>query len=273
MSNVPQIKKNGLECPSEHMLDLYVLEDLEKEESDALAAHIEQCSICSEKTHLATLGFDAYPDYDTKQAIDRLHQLSAGLDAPPWVEMALGRSSSPKKFQLLRLWRFRKVAAVLGVLIVGVLALFLHNTFNRVDDTTEFVRAKGGLKLEVLRSRAGSVEEILSGEHFREGDRLRFRVSLPHEGYVMVVGVEQNREVFPCYPIGGKAKKLSNGRDVLLPGAVQLDHSRGKEWLHLILCRSPFSANDIRPSDTTGGIRSPQGCISDSFEMHKVQAK
>ena len=258
------------DCPSEHTRDLFVLGYLPEEAKRAVAAHLRSCTVCAEKVRVASMGFDAFPAFDTDSIIDSLHQMSAGTKTPRWFETALG--TKPSTSHTSRPGRFGKVkwaGAAIAACAAAVLVLFVYKAPLNIEESSEVLRVKGGLKLEVLRKRNGAVSETLTGERFFDGDRLRFRVSLPTDGYVMVVGVEQDQTIYPCCPITGKARRFSESRDLLLPDAVRLDDSLGEEWLHLILCPKNFDISAVHPGLHPGTLLLPSGCSWDSFEIDK----
>jgi hypothetical protein len=132
----------------------------------------------------------------------------------------------------------------------------------------EVVTSKGGLGLVVYRERGGDVDKTLSGEQFQPGDRLRFEVELPRPGQLMIVGVEADGDTFPCYTSESERSVIQvETTKQVLPGAVELDDSRGKEQLHAILCRTPFSFDDVRVEE--GRVVSPPDCMSTPFILDK----
>jgi hypothetical protein len=132
----------------------------------------------------------------------------------------------------------------------------------------------GALQLRIyLSGYAGSTDEQQSGAVFREGDVLRFKVKLPRDGHVAIVGVEANGKPYPVWPLppirdGRMARTTAadgpDGR--LLHGAFQLDGSRGREVLHLVLC--PDAPPACAPAGDT--LQCGAGCTTAPFVMKKV---
>lgn len=269
MDKVKLLKKSS-DCPSEHTLDLFVLGELDEKKRRACAAHLKACSICAEKARRASLGFDAHPTFDAASVVDGLHRTFAGQKTPPWVEAALDtRPSGSAEKRSFRRGTLRWAGALMTGFAAAALMISLH-VREDVGESVETVRAKGGAKLEVFRNRSGKVLETVTGDSFQDGDHLRFKVNLPFEGYVLLVGVEQGERIYPCFPIGGNAEKLDASRDFVLPDAVRLDDSKGEEWLHLILCKESFDISDVHVGDEPGTLFLPEGCATDSFKMNKV---
>jgi hypothetical protein len=162
----------------------------------------------------------------------------------------------------------RLLRPIRNLTVVAVAALAVFFVMPR-EKEEEVVRSKGrALDLIVYRERSGDVDKMLSGEQFAPGDRLRFEVDLPEPGHLMIVGVEADGDTFPCYTGEGERSvgQVETSKRVL-PGAVELDDSRGKEQLHAILCHVPFSFDQVAIEN--GRVISPPGCTSAPFLLDK----
>lgn len=164
-------------------------------------------------------------------------------------------------------------------LVGGLGALAAAAAFVSLDpgvpppEPVEVVRAKGGLVLQVFRDRAGA-EEVLPGEPLAPGDRLRFRAGgLPAGGYVMVIGAEADGDLYALAPAGARAAlpvaalQAETPDGQTLPGAAELDDSRGEEWAHLVWCPAPFGL-----ADAGGGpqrLDLPRDCRTAAFGLRK----
>jgi hypothetical protein len=127
-------------------------------------------------------------------------------------------------------------------------------------------------KLTVFRKRGEQVTEAVSGDAFRAGDRVRFQVSAPSAGHVLILGVESNGDSYMAFPSTGpeKSQPISEP-DAMLPGAMELDDSPRTEWLHLVYCPQPFSRDRVKASkQSPDKVTIPKGCSKDTFEMRKA---
>jgi hypothetical protein len=166
-------------------------------------------------------------------------------------------------------WLDRVIALCAPVRHLAVVAATAAAVFLIIPrDRTDAVTSKGGIGLTVYRERGGDVDKTLSGEQFQPGDRLRFEVELPQPGQLMIVGVEADGDTFPCYTSESERSVIQvETTKQVLPGAVELDDSRGKEQLHAILCRTPFSFDDVQVEE--GRVISPPDCMSTPFILDK----
>ncbi len=142
--------------------------------------------------------------------------------------------------------------------------------------STETTRARGGATLHVFRKRGEQLEETLSGDTFRTGDRLRFRVGgLNPEESVLVAGVEDDGSLFAYSPPDGQSVHIRDALDAdgTFPGAAELDDSRGEEWAHLVHCPRAFTLGDLTTDDSgdrpMGQLHVPPGCGTTAFRLVK----
>lgn len=229
-------------CLSQLSLDRWQAGELTAVERQAAEAHAAGCPRCRAEHELRTRGFDGLPGADERVLLAGIRR---GLERPP-----------------LRPWR-RWAAGLLAVAAAaGAVALV------SLPRREEGVRTKGGLNLRIFRLRAGKPEEMPSGGRFSPGDRLRFVVDLPQEGYVRVLDNEQRGTLSVAWPLEpGVSGRLPGGSEIELPGAVQLDQSAGRETFWLVQC--PVSSGE--PACKAGGAEPvcPAGCAMTSFVADK----
>lgn len=235
---------NAATCPSELALDRYELGELDPEGR----AHVDGCAQCKRRLAARHAEFRAIPDRDA--ILRRIHTETA---------------SAPKRAAKAR-WS-GLIGMVMGVgSAAAVIALVVRVGPPR--DTTG-IKGSGAPVLSVFREHGGQVEEAKSGERFDAGDRLRFQVDLPSPSQVMIVGVESSGSMYVCYPdvSSTTARALPAGDRQLLPGAVRLDRSSGRETLYLVACERPFGKDVLKPS--AGALATPDGCKTARFELLK----
>jgi hypothetical protein len=233
------------ECPSELNLDRLSVDELEA--NHPIRAHVSDCEECkarmSERSRLLPLELKS-------RMLAEIHRgVVERKRTDRWLDRLIAMLSPVRHF------------AVVAATACAVFFMFPR-------ERPEAVTSKGGLGLVVYRERGGDVDKTLSGEQFQPGDRLRFEVELPQPGQLMIVGVEADGDTFPCYTSESERSVIQTETNKhLLPGAVELDDSRGKEQLHAILCRTPFSFGDVHVED--GRVVSPPDCMSTPFILDK----
>ena len=208
------------------------------------------------------------------EAAAYLAERQRGLDDVPFDPRtslaAIRRGVSDAREARDRWGWVRRLLPLLAAGAVGAAAVLL---FVVPDDPrpVDTVRAKGALRLQVLRKTPTGAELVLSGDPFAPGDVLQFRVDLPAAGRVTVVGVESSGALYTAWPPPGAAPatRFDTGDDIDLPGAVALDDQPGTERLYLVLC-----PEGVEPRcASTGAETSPRcgaDCQTAPFVLRKV---
>jgi hypothetical protein len=108
-------------------------------------------------------------------------------------------------------------------------------------------RRKGApWELGVIARRASHrTERVLSGEQLRPGERLRFEVAAPSDGFVSVISLDAAGVVTAFVPAAGAALPVAGGQRQLLDGAVALDETPGRERLELVACARPIDVGEV----------------------------
>lgn len=249
MSERDAMNRSSPACPSEAVLDAYDLGELR---SATWRTHIEACEFCQGKLRERREAFQAIPRRD--ELVRAIHVAVADSPRPrpgrrPWAR--LGSRALPLAAS--------GVLTVLGVLVLQS-ASFDQGT-----------RMKGTVGLTVYIERGGLVSEASSGTRFRPGDRLRFEVDLPTDSHLVIVGRESSGRQYNAFPVGTEAvgsSHMQRGVDQLLPGAVVLDESLGREVLYLVSCKQAFRSSDVRVHEN--GVQTPGGCLTAPFVLVKV---
>lgn len=257
------------EGPSDFVLDRLHLGELEGDELAAAEKAVAESPEAQARLALRREGFGAFEDeVDVDGIVGRLHLALAG-DEEERVE-PVGFWEKLLSW-LKQSWVPRGLAAAAAVGLV-VWAVGVPSTHEPGDpEEPGGVRLKGpAINLSVFRERGGQVDEVMSGERFQAGDRLRFMVDLPDNGHVMVVGVEGSGEAYAAFPLGAKASApAEGGKKKMLRGAVELDGAAGDEWLHLVWCAEPFElGREVKPA-ADQKIEVPKECGSAGFLLKK----
>ncbi len=257
------------ECPSEAVLDAI---ELREEVGAAQRAHVEGCEICRARIAERHAAFDAL---DKAALVRSLHTKLAGVEA---VNLAAetGNSAAPfgaRKRGSFWGWLTGGIsAAALATIALAVITRGPNDLGGSGEDSD--LRSKGSIGLSVFVEHGGIVERAAPGADFRPGDRLRFEVDLPRDAHVMIVGVEADGRLYNSYPTTQSpagSERLSRGPDQVLPGAVELDETLGREVLYLVACDHAFASGEL--SQAGGKLQVPAGCEATPFVLKKVDQR
>ena len=242
-------------CVSNLRLEQHALDELAPAAAAEVAAHLQECVLCEATTMRIQRGFDG--DVDVAAAIGRITSEVAPDPTPSlWGRFIEWFTSG---------WTPQMAFSAAAVfLVVGVVAVMSG------DDGPDGLRLKGNVKLQVFKSDGQGGTEILSNERLTSGDTVRFRVSVAQDAHVMIVGIEAGGKRYAAYPLEGeRSAPLRAGQQQTLPGAVTLDSSSGKEWLHLVACDQAFGLADVKVGSAPETLVLPAGCAADTFSFIK----
>lgn len=249
------LRRGRDDCPSDYQLDRLSADELGPQDAARVRAHVESCAACAR--HLAESRFDAFPQLHSGALLGRIHERAA---AP--------RGLLPRLAGWLKaLQRPALALSALGAAALAVMVLRPTETGG-----PEGVRLKGGMVLHVHRLQGEHSQEVLSGTALSPGERLRFVVDLPREGYVAVVGVDGQGALYGAWPTAaarpGAGQRRPAGQGQVLPGAVALDDAPGRETLYLVACRA---AEDAARCAARGDKdpQCPEGCALSPFVIVK----
>ncbi|MCY1081458.1 zf-HC2 domain-containing protein [Archangium lansingense] len=238
------------ECPSDFALDRLHSGELPPAEAQAIERHVAGCTECGARMTERQAGFGAIDGVDPRVVLARIR---TGLDAPVQTPLS----------ERLSVWA-RRLLAPVAVATAAIILMVV------VPGQEQGTRMKGALALHVFRLTGDHAEEVVSGDMFAPGDRLRFRVDLPGEGHVTIFGVEASGTLYTAWPLEpGVQTRFEEVNGIELPGAVSLDAQLGREMLYLVHC--PLEVGP--PECTSGGVGEkpvcPAGCVMTSFIMEK----
>ena len=107
---------------------------------------------------------------------------------------------------------------------------------------------KGGtLTFQVhLAAKPGETETrmVTTGDKVHAGDRAGFRVQAKHDGWLLVLGKDDQGAPYVAYPqaTGKPAKQVATDGLVTLPEAIEFDDVLGNERLVAFFCPEPFTS-------------------------------
>jgi hypothetical protein len=200
-------------CLSDFALDRLRTGELTRpEDAQSTSAHLQTCGRCQGRL----------------QEMDTV--VAPGFDFHDLGVPALPRRS--RRWLLRGLW----LAPIAAALVVAAVA-----PRQQTD-----VRSKGGAwQLGVFAQYpSGRVEPVSPGAALAPGDRLRFEVSAPEDGFVSIISLDARHAVTPFAPASGDMAAVRKGRQ-LLDGAVRLDDALGPERLLLVACPRPVPLNQV----------------------------
>lgn len=238
-------------CPSDFTLDRLHAGELPQAEARETESHVAGCADCGARMAERRAGFGAIDGVDPRVMLGRIR---TGLDAPARVPLS----------ERLSGWSRRLLAPLAMVATAAVVLLVVVPGQERVT------RVKGALALHVFRLTGDHAEEMVSGDAFAPGDRLRFRVDVPAEGHVMVLGVEASGALYTAWPLEpGVQTRFEEGDGIELSGAVSLDAQPGREVLHLVHCPLEVGPPECTSGGAGGKPVCPEGCVMTSFILEK----
>lgn len=255
-----------VDCPSELALDRLVVGELVHDH--AILAHVEHCSVC------------------TDRVADRERCVSAFAGEVPVTTLV---AATDRKLRAARRRKLLTSAAV-GALAVICVALVWRPSDRdaaheiTAEDQGDIVRRKGGLSMKVMAKRAdGSVSYVVSPATLAPGDAIQFAVTTDRPGHLAIVGVDAAGAITPYVPVAsGAPLRLPAGADQQLDGSIVLDDTPGFERIFAVLCdhsfempalldraRSALAAANGEPSRVELAVRA--GCLQTSFLVEKSQ--
>jgi hypothetical protein len=185
---------------------------------EAVTAHAAGCARCSARLD------------DFRRARDEAQPL---LDAIRARSDAGGGSVVPLK---RRVW----LSAMLPlVAAAAILLLFLP----RLLQPSTGVREKGSSALlldVVVRHADGRVEALAPDGRVRAGEAIRFLVTTPRAGHLVILGLDAAGKVSVYVADGDDAHPVARGQKQPMPGSIVLDATPGAERLVALECEARF---------------------------------
>lgn len=254
-------------CPSDLVLDRLHGGEFDQAQGQHWRLHIDECSDCQARMEQRELGFQALGG--SEQAY--LARFRNRIDE----EERASRENSKRERRSASWWspQWLGAAAVMAGLCVWF-SLAPQRDHNAGEGIVKepSVRAKGGGGLTVFVSRDGAVTRMVDNQELREGDRLRFALTLDEDQEAMIVGQEGNGNLYELASAEqGGSLSVSAGSEQMLPHSVELDDSTGKEAIHLVRCPFAFTMSDLKVS-SEGTIEVPSECGTSTLNMLKSRS-
>jgi hypothetical protein len=170
----------------------------------------------------------------------------------------------------LGFFTYPRMAAAAAAVLAVVLAVALWHPGER---EATYTGIKGTLGLEVYCQRADQVFRVNPGERLLPEDRIRFAVSTPGPGQIMIVSVNKQGQASLFYPPG----PVEGGRTEL-EGSTILDESSGSERIIVVFSEEALSFGAVQSAverglKDSGGIENlkklPLDLAQNSLLIHK----
>lgn len=230
--------------PSERTLEVYRLGALDPSARAEVEAHVAGCAACEKRLAAVKAGFAAFPALDERVVLGRVQAAYAARRRP---------------------WRWLLLAPVAAAALVLV---WIRPIGLGPEDRGPIILAKGAAALRVFRQTGDRpAEEMLSGQAFRAGDRVRFVVDLPSAGTVRIYGIDGRGRSYVAWPADGGAGSLPADKGQEVPGAMELDDAPGAERLFLVHCPGAREAPSCKAG--AAGLECPKGCTRTAFVIRK----
>jgi hypothetical protein len=224
-------------CLSDLALDRLLAGELALGERAAADRHLGGCATCASR-RVELVAFDAEAE-----------PLLRREAAEAW------KSVRPRP-------RLRRVAAGSAAVVVAAIAVVVLRIdsgrgngagSNRTGDRTDVVRPKNGTAIDlVVRHPDGRQAIVMPGETLDAGDTIRFRLA-SDGGLAAIVAVDESGAISTYRELA----PIAAGRDVVVDGAIELDHAHGVERVVAVVCdAAPATAlTDVarRALETAGG--------------------
>lgn len=240
-----------MNCPSDYELDAFWLEG--KPEDHPVKSHLDACEHCRKRL------------VEWEQAGEKFR-----TEVFPETEQKVVERLSRSRPGFFSFFTYPRLAAAAAVVLALVLAVALWHPSQR---GSTYIGIKGALGLEVYCQRGASVFRVHPGDELLPEDRIRFAVSTPGAGHLMIVSVDQRGGVSLFHPLGPV-----EGGWMELPGSTILDESQGPERIFVIFSEEAFDFSAVQSAverglKDSGGVekltRLPLKLAQNSMLIHK----
>ena len=169
-----------MSCPSDYELDAFWLEG--RPGDHPVRSHLDACERCRERL------------VEWEQADEKFR-----TEVFPATEEKVVERLTRSRTGFWGFFTYPRLAAASAAVLAVVLAVVLWHPGER---ESTYIGIKGTLGLEVYCQRADRVFRVQPGDRLLPEDRIRFAVSTPGPGQLMIVSVDQRGEVSLFYPLG-----------------------------------------------------------------------
>ena len=244
-------------CLSDLALDRLIAGEHAGEIDSAAEAHVRGCARCGE----------------------RLAEFRAAQERDASLLDELARKAPTASVTPLR----RRVWLTTALPLFAAAAILLLLLPRLLRGPAEREKGSSALQLDVVvRHADGHQEPLAPGGHVHAGDAVRFLVSTPRAGHLVILGLDTAGAVSVYVSDGADPHKIDRGARQAMPGSVVLDATPGAERLVALECDARFAVSDIvdagrrslaqaRQDPRRVGALGLPGCMEAALTMDKSQ--
>jgi hypothetical protein len=160
-----------------------------------------------------------------------------------------------------------------AALPVAALAAFLLLLRPPAGVTSTGTRTKGDFAIALYVKHAESAADpgLHLGEPLHPRDRVRFKLGGSDHGYLAVLGLDASEKLSVFFPAGANAQARPGAEEVL-PGAIELDGTLGREVITALRCEQPIPLATLVREARTAPAHFEPGCAVARYEITKEPA-
>lgn len=206
---------------SSEELDLLELGALSKDEAARAQAHLAGCAQCARQQE--SLSADAA---QFRQFVQ------------PRTQARVTARVAPRRFVL-------RWPALAASALAASLAVVVAVRLSGPGPADPYVAVRGEPVVRVIAARGSGQRVVEPGETLRAADRLRFEVDGAGAGYVLILSRDGEGAWSVYAPFGGAASAPLQSGTQRLPGAIELDATRGTEHLVAVFSDEALRADEV----------------------------
>jgi hypothetical protein len=237
--------------PSRYMLDQYLADVLQVEESETTAQHLSHCLKCQQRIKaMQTQDADFYALYPTLESLS-----SSNFGAAPADTTSSGGVSGLLAF--FRCWGFAMVGAVA---VAGLITVFsVYHLMHLPTSASMKERIKGGSVMEIAIRRQNR-SFLYQEQPLHAGDVLAFRYTTQRR-FLLLFSLESSGRMNVFVPASSrKSETISPGSQIKLQQGIELDAYSGPERLIALFTDMPLDIAQVRREVSTRfkALKTPQ---------------
>jgi len=219
--------RQGKLCVSDYEMDQLLAGELDGAEADAVRARIDACAHCARRF----------------ESLERSHR-----ELRPPAHRFVARPAPAT------------VWASVGALALAAAAVFLVQRAETGSDSG-VIRLKGSDRFGItIVAPDGRIRGDQTSGAAAPEDELQWRFRTVHDSYVAVLSRAEDGHVSVYFPDGATAAPLAGGPEHVLPTAVKLDGTLGKEDVFGVICTEPVRLQTLHQVVERGGAKPPAAC-------------
>ncbi len=219
-------RRRGSACVSDLQIDQAMIGELTPDARHVFLAHLSVCSPC-EQAHARLLAYRQGFETDAPLANLAAHVLLQAAQGSPRVQ---GKAW----------WRRLLPAATMAAGLAAAAFVLIPKSAD------QGARTKGGFSMSLFVQGADGVGVPHAGQALHPRDRVRLQVASAEAGYLTVLGIDERKQVSVYFPAGPQAAAVPAGAADLLPTAIELDESLGREVVVAVRCPTPIAVADVQ---------------------------